>query len=64
MTVRCSHEPLQFLKDWVLALAVAVLVSIDIFVLAVYTVVELAKGNFSATLLSDEENPISHIGVS
>ena len=46
-----------------MALAVAVLVSIDIFVLVVYTVVELAKGNLNAVLMSNEENTVSHIGV-
>ena len=63
LLVRCDHDPSQFLKDWVLALAVAVLVSIDIFILVIYTVVEWAKGNFSAILQSNEENTVSHIGV-
>ena len=63
LIVRCDHDPSQFLKDWVLALAVAVLVSIDIFILVIYTVVEWANGNFSAILQSNEENTVSHIGV-
>ena len=53
----------QFLKDWVLVLAVGVLVSIDIFILVVYTVVELTNENFNAILESNEENTVSLHGV-
>ena len=54
----------QFLKDWVLVLAVAVLVSIDIIILVTYTTVEGVRGNLNAILLSNEENFISLFGVS
>ena len=35
-----SHHDNQTLKDWMLALLVAVFISINIFILVVYTVVE------------------------
>ena len=54
---------LQFLKDWVLFLAVTVLVSIDIFILVIYTLVELTNGKFNAVLESNEENSVSLHGV-
>ena len=47
-----------------LALAVAVLVSIDIIILVTYTIVEGVRGNLKAILLSNEENFISLFGVS
>ena len=54
---------LQFLKDWVLVLAVAVLVSIDIIILVIYTLVELTNGKFNAVLKSNQENEVSLHGV-
>ena len=54
---------LQFLKDWVLVLAVAVLVSIDILILVIYTLVESINGKFNAVLESNEENAVSLHGV-
>ena len=47
-----------------LALSVAVLLSIDIIILVTYTLVEGVRGNLSASLLSNEENKKSLFGVS
>ena len=57
-----SH--VQCLKDLNLALAVAVLVLIDVSILLVYTIVEGLNGNLNATLVQNEENPFTEIGVS
>ena len=53
----------QFLKDWVLALAVGVLVAIDIFIIIIFTVVEAASGDLDADLQSNDENIVSLLGV-
>ena len=47
-----------------MALAVAVLVLIDVLILMVYTVVEGLRGSWNATLVQNEENPSTEIGVS
>ena len=54
----------QNLKDLKLALGVAVLVLIDILILVVYTIVEGLRGSLKATLVQNEENSSSEIGVS
>ena len=54
----------QTLKDWMLALLVAVFVSIDIFILVVYTVVEAAHGRLNAVLMPNDEHAITLAGVS
>ena len=58
-----AHLCLQKLKDWKLALAVAVLVLIDVITLLVYTIVERLRGNLKAILVRNEENPSAEIGV-
>ena len=59
-----SYNITQNLKDLKLALGVAVLVLIDVLILVVYTIVEGPRGNLNATLVQNEENPSSEIGVS
>ena len=54
---------MQILKDWVLALTVTILVLIDIIILFIYTVVEGVRGNLNATLVPNEENFRTEIGV-
>ena len=54
----------QLLKDWVLILAVVILVSIDVLFLLIYTAVEVVRGTFYPILLSNEENIRSLVGVS
>ena len=54
----------QVLKDWMLALGVAVLVAIDIIILTTYNLVEGLRGNFVATKVSNLENPEDLSGVS
>ena len=54
----------QTLKDWMLALSVAVFVSIDIAVLVVYTAVEALRGNLNAVLMPNDEHAILLVGVS
>ena len=47
-----------------LALAVAIFISIDVIILVIYTIVDLVSGKFNAILKSNEENLMSHFGVS
>ena len=47
-----------------LAILVAVFVSIDIFILVVYTVVEAVHGRLNAVLLPNDEHAITLAGVS
>ncbi len=47
-----------------LALGVALLASIDLIILTVYTLVEAFEGDLLATRISDRENPEDLIGVS
>lgn len=54
----------QLLKDWVLALAVAVMISVDLIILVTYTILELVGGNFTVILKSNDENFTSRFGVS
>ena len=54
----------QLLKDWVLALAVAVMISVDVIILVTYTILELVGGNFTVILKSNDENFTSRFGVS
>ena len=55
---------IQFLKDWILAVVVALLVSIDIVILLIYTAIELNKETFKPNLSENEENIKSLFGVS
>ena len=48
---------MQALKDWHLAVGVLTLALIDLTILLVYTIVEGVKGNFTATRVSNRENP-------
>ena len=54
---------MQSLKDWKLALVVAVFVLIDIIILLVYTIIEGLRGNLNAMLVQNEETPPSEVGV-
>ena len=51
------------LRDWKLALAVAMFVLIDVITFLVYTIVEGLRGNLKAILVQNEENPSAEIGV-
>ena len=46
-----------------LALGVAVLVAVDVIILAVYNMVEGVRGNLGATRVFDRENPEDRTGV-
>ena len=54
---------MQSLKDWKLALVVAVFVLIDVIILLVYTIIEGLRGNLNAMLVQNEETPSSEVGV-
>ena len=54
----------QTLKDWMLALSVAVFVSIDVLILFVYTVVEVLYGRLNAILMPNDEQATLLVGVS
>ena len=46
-----------------LAIGVGILISIDVIILVIYTIVEFSRGNFNAVLKSNEENFITFFGV-
>ena len=59
-----THTHTQAIKDWMLALAVGVLVLIDITILLVYTVIEGYRGNLIAIRVQNRENMKDVDGVS
>lgn len=64
MWLKCPHNSLQIIKDWLLVLGVLILVVFDLIILVVYTITEGFRGNLSAQNVPNRENYEDVTGVS